>query len=86
MVQKEYRFRLKESDVFLIPQALKYFRDEWTWLRERCEDPFQLEAMRRVGITPSKEGIDWILERTYNLILRLERASRGRPKGSTGAR
>jgi len=39
-MEKEYRFRIKESERLLIVRALKDFRQGWIAIRRIMEDPF----------------------------------------------
>jgi len=79
--EKEYRFRIRESERLLIVRALKDFQQGWIAIRRIMEGPSKLEIMKETGHMPSRETVNHVLEKTHYLILRLQRRTRGRPKG-----
>jgi hypothetical protein len=78
--EREYRFRIKEHDRFIILKALEDFLQGWYVFIEAYKDPSKLEAMRRMGHVPSKETVNWATEETKRLISRLQKATKGRAK------
>lgn len=76
--EKEYRFRLKEHERFLILKALEDYRMGWIILYENVlKDPSKLEALRKAAPIPSKETANWMLDNTQRPILKFQRAARG---------
>ena len=78
--EREYRFRIKEHERFIILKALEDFLQGWNAFTEAYKDPSKLEAMRRMGHVPSKETVNWATEETKRLISRLQKATKGKAK------
>jgi len=78
--EREYRFRIREHERFIVLKALEDFLQGWYAFTEAYKDPSKLEAMRHMGHVPSKETVNWATEETKRLITRLQRAAKGRAK------
>jgi len=78
--EKEYRFRVKEFDRFLIVKALEDYRHSWMVMARIAKDPRMSEVVKKAGPVPSKETVDLVLKNVDRLIAKFQRAHRGRLK------